>query len=227
MKKIFTSFVIMISGLAMSQNSEFSYGFHSGLNYSQLSKGHFPGEVDSKKPMIFVTLGAKAAYQLNDRFKINVELNYERKSSKTESEIEVRNDPENPQMYINDSFQWNLDYLIMPVTAQYCFSDENSFYLNGGIFMGYLLNAKIKYSSDSTLSDFPNSDEIDLNSNLKKFDYGLVVGLGKNFQWGNDKNLYLELRENFGLNNISDMNSGFYTDVKTNGINLVLGVMFN
>ena len=58
-------------------------------------------------------------------------------------------------------------------------------------------------------------------------DGGLVLGFGKVFKLNEKNDLKLELRENFGLVNTSDVE--VYNDgtIKTNSINLILNWSFN
>ena len=96
---------------------------------------------------------------------------------------------------------------------------KDDFYVNGGVFLGYLLNSKLtsKKFNDST-------NTTDMN---KKIDAGLVFGFGKVFRLNDKNELKLEIRENLGLVNTSDVD--VYNDgtIKTNSLNLILNWNFN
>ena len=96
---------------------------------------------------------------------------------------------------------------------------KDDFYVNGGLFLGYLLNSKL--SSKNSDND---TDTTDMN---KKIDAGLVFGFGKVFQLNDKNNLKLEIRENLGMLNTSDFD--VYNDgtIKTNSLNLILNWNFN
>ena len=99
------------------------------------------------------------------------------------------------------------------------FGKKDDFYVNGGMFLGYLLNSKL--TSKNSEND---TDTTDMN---KKIDAGLVFGFGKVFRLNDKNELKLEIRENLGLVNTSDVD--VYNDgtIKTNSLNLILNWNFN
>ena len=102
---------------------------------------------------------------------------------------------------------------------KYKFGTNNSFFINGGPFLSYLLKSELTNNYDDT-----SSDQTD---NFKTLDYGLTFGFGKTFKLKNNNELSIEIRENLGLSEINDVtvvDNGF---VKTNSINLICNYSFN
>jgi hypothetical protein len=107
---------------------------------------------------------------------------------------------------------------------KYNFSDDKSFYINGGPYLGYLLKSGLK--SNSNIPGLINENDED-TKNKKSIDFGFSAGIGKEFKLNGITQIYIELRENLGLTNISDtpvINDG---SIKTNSLNLLVGYTFN
>lgn len=168
--------------------------------------------------------GINVEYNIKERLSLKFEINYERKSQKADNNIEIReNFDDRPQTYKFTSKK-NYDYLIIPVLLKYNFTAQNSFYVNGGPFLGYLLKSQI--TNNLNVPSF-NSDDLDTTKDNKKVDFGLSFGLGKIIDLNNNKAINIELRENLGLSNTSNIDVWNGGNVKTNSINLIVGLIFN
>lgn len=103
--------------------------------------------------------------------------------------------------------QYSLGYINVPFMFQYMF--DNGFRLEAGPQAGFLVSAKAKTGSSSS---------IDIMDNLKKVDFALAGGIG----YVNPPTGFgIDLRYNLGLSNINDNGS-----VKSNNRGMQLGVFY-
>ncbi|POS01488.1 outer membrane protein with beta-barrel domain [Flavobacterium croceum DSM 17960] len=227
MKKIFLFFTLSLSFFTFSQNSKIKFGFQTGLNYSNFRGYNIPAsfnQVYSESPAFAYLGGFNFEYQFKEKLSLKLELNYERKSQKGDNNIEIRQSFDEPAQAYNFTTKRNYDYLVLPILLKYSFTNKNSFYVNGGPFIGYLL--KSKFTNNFNVAGF-NSSDLETTKDNKKTDFGLSFGLGKNFELSNNKTINLEMRENLGLINTSKIDVWNGGTVKTNSINLIVGISFN
>jgi hypothetical protein len=107
---------------------------------------------------------------------------------------------------------------------KYSFSKKNSFYLNGGPFVGYLLKSNLT----NDLVDIEGlENDPDTTRNLNKTtDFGLSLGFGKTFEL-NKSSIFIEIRENLGLTNTSKTKVWGDGEAKTNSLNFIIGYSLN
>jgi hypothetical protein len=222
-KAILALFIFSIS-VSYSQNSKFKFGLQTGLNYSKLRGYDTPPAFHASESPAFAYLaGVSIEYQINTKLSIKADLNYERKSQQSKNVVYLTENFDDPEETYRYKSKTHYDYIVLPILLKYSFKESNSFYVNGGVFIGYLIKSKI--TNDSNISGIPNdSDTTDLN---QKLDYGLAVGVGKNFEFGSNKTLYVELRENLGLYNTSEVDVINDGTIKTNSLSLIAGILFN
>jgi hypothetical protein len=229
MKKVLLSIsFLLITTLNYSQNSKIKFGVQGGLNYSNFWGYEIPidfNAVYSESPAFAYLGGLNLEYQIQDRLSLKLELNYERKSQKGDNFIEVRQNFESlPQAY-NFTTKKNYDYLVLPILLKYNFSDQNSFYVNGGPFIGYLLKSNL--TNDLQNIDGLNNDPVETKNLNKKTDFGLSIGVGKTFEINERNAIFIEIRENLGLTNTSKEQVWGDGQVKTNSLNLIVGYSLN
>jgi hypothetical protein len=210
-----------------AQTTKLRFGVQAGVNYSGFRGYTIPAEIESQydESAAFAYLGGiSLAYQLKEKVSLRVELNYERKTQKADNTIEIRNNFDEPAQLYNFASRRHYDYLVMPILLNYQFADKNSFFVNGGPFVGYLLKATL--TSDLNAPELNNPD-VDLSNDYRKLDYGLTVGLGKNFDIGTQNSIHIEIRNNLGLAKINKNDVWNGGHVQTNSVNLIVGFSFN
>lgn len=226
MKKItFLFFTIVLITLKTSaQDSKVKFGIQGGLNYSSL-RG-YDGFVDDNPGFAYL-FGFSFQHEIQENLSIKVDLNYERKAQISKSTINLIDNSESPlpieQSIYKSKTTTYLNYIVLPIMLKYNFSNDKSFYINGGPYLGYLLKSGIK--SESNAPSIYNGDVED-TKNRKSLDYGISAGIGKEFKFNENHNFYIELRENLGLANIAKgeiINGG---TIKTNSLNLLAGFTF-
>lgn len=227
MKKIIISLTLLITIFSYSQNSKIKFGLQTGLNYSNFRGYTIPAEFDpyySESPGFAYLGGINMEYQIKEKLSLKIELNFERKSQKADNTIELRQNFDEPSQIYNFVTKRNYDYLVLPILLKYCFEDKNSFYINGGSFIGYLLKSQFTNNLNA-----PGIDSSSLNTTKdnKKIDFGLSLGLGKNIDLSNNKTFSIEIRENLGLTKTSKLDVWNGGNVKTNSLNLIIGYTLN
>ncbi len=227
MKKIFLFFALLSTLLTFSQNSKIKFGIQAGLNYSNFRGYTIPSsfnQVYSESPAFAYEGGINIEYQIKEKLSFKLELNYERKSQKADNTIEIRENFDDPSQVYNFISKKNYDYLVVPILVKYSFTTKNSYYINGGPFIGYLLKSKLTNNLNVVGLDSP---DVDTTNSNKKTDFGVSLGFGKNFELDSSKSITIEIRENLGLSDTNKeevLNGG---NVKTNSINLLVGISFN
>ncbi|BDU27320.1 porin family protein [Flavobacterium sp. GSB-24] len=225
MKKItLLLFIIsLITFKTTAQDSKVKFGIQGGLNYSSL-RG-YDSYVDNNPGFAYV-LGFSFQHQIQENLSIKADLNYERKTQISKGTIEVLEPTLPTEPFGTYKFKTTayLNYIVLPILLKYNFSGDKSFYINGGPYLGYLLKSGLK--SNSNIPGLINENDED-TKNKKSIDFGFSAGIGKEFKLNGINQIYIELRENLGLTNISDtpvINDG---SIKTNSLNLLVGYTFN
>lgn len=228
MKKLLLSITfLLITTLNYSQNSKIKIGIQAGLNYSNFRGYDLPVQFEpfySESPAFSFLGGLNFEYQMKEKLSLKVELNYERKSQKGDNNIEITDTNGFSQNY-NFTSKKNYEYLVLPLMLKYNFSDTNNFYVNGGPFIGYLLESNL--TNDLEKIDGLNNDPVETTNLNNKTDFGLSIGLGKTIEINEKNSIFIEIRENLGLANTSKNKVWGNGDVKTNSLNLIIGYSLN
>lgn len=210
-----------------SQNSKIKVGIQAGLNYANFRGYTIPSEVEplySESPAFAYLGGLHFEYQIKDKLSFKLELTYERKSQKADNYIELRNVDGFAESY-NFTSKKNYDYLVLPVMLKYNFNDKNSFYVNGGPFVAFLIKSNL--TNDLQNIDGFNNDPVETTNLNNKTDFGLSIGLGKTIEINDRNSIFIEIRENLGLANTSKNKVWGNGEVKTNSLNLIIGYSLN
>ncbi len=224
---LFTVLFVLTSTLSFCQNPKIKIGVQAGINYSDFRGYNIPiafERVFKESPAFNFFGGLNFEYQFKENLSLRLEINYERKSQQSDNSLELRQSFSDPSVLYNYKSYKNYDYLVLPIMIKYNFTDKDSFYLNGGPFIGYLLKSKIV--NDVVIPNF-NTNDLDTTSNNKSTDFGLSIGLGKNFEINDKHAINIEIRENLGLTNTSKIDVWNGGTVQTNSINLIVGFSLN
>ena len=105
---------------------------------------------------------------------------------------------------------YHLDYLTIPLMANWHFGRTKNWYLNFGPYLGFLLSAK-----ESTGNE-------DIKNAFNTFDGGLDVGIGVKFPVSNNKKFFIELNGTGGASDIIKNNQGSSIRNSVSAINIGL-----
>ena len=226
MKKLLLSIsFLLIATLSYSQNSKIKFGIQAGLNYSDFRGYEIPvTPLYSESPAFAYLGGINVEYLINEKLSLKLDLNYERKSQKADYTLEIFDNNGSSKIY-NFTSKKNYDYLVLPIMIKYSFTNRNSFFINGGPYIGYLLKSNI--TNDLGNIDGLNNEPFETTKYNNKTDFGLSIGLGKSFELKENNSIFIEIRENLGLTNTSKNTVMGNGTVKTNSFNLIIGYSLN
>lgn len=207
--------MVLVSNVNFAQN-KIRFGVQGGMTYSSLRGNASAENLNSGIDFLF---GISLEYQIKERLSLIANVSYDRKSVNDKSYIEIIENPEDPGFYGKVKIIANYQYLSIPVLLKYDFGDNHSFFINGGPFLGYLLKSQLS-------NDYDNSST-DTTDDNKKMDFGLTFGIGKTFKLNNNQEITVEIRDNLGLSNTSNIDVVDNGSIKTNSLNLICGWSFN
>lgn len=199
MKKYLCICLFLLSLSSFSQD-RFSYGFQFGVNSSSLKLSGLVWDdfLSSRQGILF---GANAEFNLNRKFSVVGNLNYEEKGGK----YHLGN--------YGGEGTLKLNYLTLPLLLRFKMGKGSvKFFVNAGLFGGYLIH-----------SENPDPDDF---TNLKNWDMGYAIGLGITTAINNHNNIFIEGRLNSGGKGVAKM-SIYDRWLKNGNISLVLGYTFN
>ena len=156
MKKIILA-AVAVFALGSANAQDVKFGVKGGLNMSTTSE-------DGASSLLAFHLGGFAELKVNDKFAVQPELLYSAQGAKF------------------DGFNYNLNYINVPVMAKYYVAD--AFSIEAGPQIGFLMSAKV--------------DGVDFKEFCKTTDFGLNLGAGYNL----NENMSLGLRYSMGLSEI-------------------------
>lgn len=222
MKKILFTVVFSLFTIVLLGQNKFKIGVNSGLTFSNFRGNDTP--VTEQKYGFDFMAGLSLEYSLSEKLSLKTNLTYDRKTGIVKSNYNYRPSFDEPSVFVIQKVRSNYNYLTMPVFIKYNFGKYNSYFINGGPFVGFLLSSKFVDKSKQTPSslDF-NEDTSDLN---KKTDFGFSYGVGKLIPLDEKNDLVIELRQNLGLVNTSDVPVYNNGEIKTNSFNLIVGWSF-
>ncbi len=203
--------VLLIIGLFFSLNlnaqNELKIGVNAGMTYPDI-RGHEYAKYNNFK--LGYLLGVTFDYYLTEDLSLKANVNYERKIKK----LEVTYYDYEAEETGKQSFREIYEYINLPVLLKYEFVNSG-FFVNGGPFVNYLLNYRIK----------PNGsiDESNVLTEQKKIDFGLSAGIGTIIALNEKNDLTIEIRDDLGLIDTGGVPKHVGGTVKTNVIKLILG----
>ncbi|USD24532.1 porin family protein [Flagellimonas marinaquae] len=183
-------------------NGEFEFGIQSGLNLANVST--IDGQ-DNANTRISFNTGISGEYYFSDRWGLKGKLIYD---SKGWADGFI-NDEENNNFTATN---FKLNYLSIPIMANWHFGSNRNWYLNFGPYLGLLISAK-----DSELG-------IDVKEAFKSTDLGLALGIGYKFRINNNTQLFFEFDGQSGFVDIFEENLG--ETVRNTRSSLNFGVLF-
>ena len=157
MKKIILT-AAAVFALSFANAQDTKYGVKGGLNMSNVSNA------EGSSSLLAFHLGGFAEFKISDKFAVHPELLYSAQGAKF------------------DGFNYNLNYINVPVMAKYYVAD--AFSIEAGPQIGFLMSAKV--------------DGVDFKEFCKTTDFGLNLGAGYNL----NENMSLGLRYSMGLSEI-------------------------
>jgi opacity protein-like surface antigen len=188
MKNVLTTIIIVFGAFtatfAQQQKGNVEFGINTGFSVSSLSYGLEDFNTFRKS----IHFGLSSNYYFSDRWSILGKLIYDPKGS-------------NGLFLINQDFSNSfsdprLNYLTVPITANWHFGKKRNWYLNVGPYAGFLVSAKERGS------------DIDIKHVFKSTDFGVSLGIGVKLPLSEAVKAMIEYDLQFGAINAFKNNSG-------------------
>lgn len=181
---------------------DFELGLGLGVNISNVSTIDGQENASSKTS---INAGASGEYYFSDRWGVKTKLIYD---SKGWAEGYILD--QNNMVTITD---FKLNYLTVPVMANWHFGSNRNWYLNFGPYIGFLISAE-----DSELG-------LDLKDGFKSTDFGAAFGIGHKIKVDDNIKLFIEYDAQSGFSDIFEENAG--EAIRNGRSSFNIGVLFS
>jgi opacity protein-like surface antigen len=205
MKKILSALLIVFGlySIASAQvRTSDEFGLDIGYNAANVS---YPGSYSNSDYTSGFNLGFSAEHYFSNRWSIKGKLIYDQKGWGNGYLIL----PDNSEI---DGVDYHLNYLTIPIMANWHFGRTRNWYLHFGPYLGFLLST----------SESSNSGQ-DIKGAFNSTDVGLDVGIGVKFPVSNHVKLFIEADGQGGFNNIFKYSDG---TVQNERSSINFGVLF-
>lgn len=200
MKKTVLTFVFICSfsliSIAQQKKGDIEFDINVGLNRSTVSNSK--GSADTK---LGVNIGFATDYYFSNRWSFKGKLIYDQKGWN--------------KGFINDLSTGNryksiinLNYLTLPVLANWHFGGKRNWYLDFGPYVGFLINAN------------ENTYNTNLKSCFNTTDFGLSLGIGVKIPVSKKLKISLEYEEQSGFLEIFKENYDYILTNNRGSLNL-------
>lgn len=188
--------VLSLCTTAFSQTkSKVEFGINAGYNAATVTAG----ENTNSKYRSGFNAGVSADYYFSDRWSIKGKLNYDQKGWNN-GFVQMGN-----STYPTD---FHLDYLTIPVMANWHFGHTRNWYLNFGPYAGILLSAS------------ETANDMDLKEGFSSVDFGLDLGIGVKIPVSERTKFFIELNGQSGFSDLIKENQGETIRSRTSNINI-------
>ncbi|WP_116787950.1 porin family protein [Flavobacterium psychrotrophum] len=198
---LFAGLCSITAGAQAKGNIEF--GLNVGYNSSSISTTEYRNYFDSHSSF---NVGMGADFFFNDRWSIKVKAIYDRKGY--------------DNVYFTDSgtmvtFNANLklDYITVPVMANWHFGRKRNWYLNFGPYVGFLVNAK------------ETRFDQDLKEGFNSTDAGLAFGIGVKIPLNDKLKIFFEYDGQSGFSDIAKNNYYSNSYINRGAVNVGLNFL--
>jgi hypothetical protein len=210
MKKLFTTLVIgafvVLLVLPQQAAADVKFGIKGGANAANVNGNAFElDEFDWKNNLGFCA-GIFLQFNFGDVLTIQPEVLYTMKGAKTEI-VEGE---------LTATGKLLFDYIEIPLLLKLKLPTGSvAPFIFAGPAVGFNLKSKLKFIVDG------ESEEIDLEEDIKKFDYSAVLGAGLNL----GRTLHIDVRYTLGLQNLIEEQIEAI-DLKNGVISATVGIAF-
>jgi len=214
MRKIITTLFI-IAGFYSASNAQitkanaFVFGANIGLNEGYVQESNSllkSGSVGG------FNLGVSGEYYFSDRWSFKAKLNYDQKGW-ADGYIIVNSGPSGQGSSEIDNINFKLNYLTVPLMANWHFGHTRNWYLHFGPYLGFLMSA----------SD--NNGDGDIKPLFNSTDVGFDLGIGVKFPVADRVKLFIEADGQSGFTNIFKDGGGSTVQAQRSSLNF--GVTFD
>jgi opacity protein-like surface antigen len=204
--------------LSGAQSNTYEYGLHGGININSAFgssinaayKGTLPG----------LSLGAHVKINTSTHFGIKASIDYDQQGWAYRS---LAFEDMTGTTFAKGDVLRKLNYLNVPIVAEYTVGKKVKFKANAGAFFGLLLSNQIV----TQITDpFPPNTESTTRSksqqNIQATNFGLSAGAGLQIPISKKMKLDIDLRNHYGLSNIYKKENA----LRLNTFSILLGLTF-
>lgn len=187
MKKLLSIAILALGfvSISLAQNKgNVEFGVHIGYNNSTVTVSNSFLQADNG---IGFNAGFAADYYFSDRWSIKGKLIYDQKGWDNGTFANGN------EQYITN---YNLNYLTVPVLANWHFGSKRNWYLNFGPYAGFLLSAE------------ETAGGINVKEAFNRNDFGLALGIGVKIPVSDKLKISLEYEGQGGYSNIFKESDG-------------------
>ncbi len=185
MKKIvLLAFAVLLFNQVNGQNKgDFEFGFHAGLNISNVAASN----AENANSTIGFNVGGLAEYYFSEAWGLKMKAIYDQKGW-------------GDGFFSDDNgtitTDFNVNYLTVPVTANWHFGRTNNWYLSFGAYAGFLLSAEAQATG------------LDVKDGFESTDFGIALGLGVKIPVSDFSKFIIEYDGQAGLSEVFIDNPG-------------------
>lgn len=181
---------------------DFEFGGNIGANLSNVTTSE---GLANSNPLFSYQIGLTGEYYFAYSWGVKMKLIYDKKGW-ADGFLEDEN-------FNTMTTDFELNYLTIPVMANWHFGRTKNWYLNFGPYVGFLLSAQDS-ESQTDLKDYLNSTDV-----------GLALGIGHKFEINDRTHIFVEYDGQSGLTDIFEENSGSAVRMSRSSFNV--GVLVN
>ncbi|MES2411098.1 MAG: porin family protein [Bacteroidota bacterium] len=167
------------SNLSAQKKGDVEFGLNIGFNSSSVSDNEY--SYDSSTGL---NVGGSLDYYFSSVWSLKVKMIYDQKG--WDNDVILNTD--DGEYYPTD---YNLDYLTIPVMANWHFGNKREWYINFGPYFGFLMSAK-DTQFDADVKEFFNTN-----------DFGLAAGIGVKLPISNKLKFFAEIEGQGGFTDIN------------------------
>ncbi len=214
--------IIFVSTNLFSQeneNKKFNYGINLGGNLFELKKSDI---YDQYSGRLNYTFGFSIAYKINQNLSLLSNINYDKKAIVWEFNVSSVSNGGFGSFTVEDKVRFG--YINVPVFFRYSIGNSKQIGFNLGGFYNHTLNVENEskiIESESPINDVGDEFITQQSENIVgDNDFGVLFGLSYRFALTEKDHLIIELRNEFGLADISQIPE--FSKIKTNTLKLIL-----
>lgn len=177
---------IYASSHAQNKSTGNEFGIGIGYNWAYVTSSN-----QSTNAVSGFNIGIHNDFYFSDRWSLKAKATYDQKG--------WANGFLNVGATNYQNVDYKLNYVTVPVMANWHFGKTRNWYLNFGPYIGFLTTATVK---------IPNGTNVDVKQVFNSVDGGLDVGIGVKFPVSSRSKFYIEYDGQSGLGNIFQNSTG-------------------
>lgn len=209
--KLFLIFIFsaILSNCLYAQKYKWEFAIEGGAGIRDISFNPSYPSLETETGLGYLA-GISGQYNFDEMWSMKLGADYERKGTDFK-----RTD-------LGTTGRVNLDYITFPLLLKVKLGRKIKYFANFGPYLGLFLK------NQTTIDAYGNTPEVvmKVDSTTKKIDFGISSGIGIEVPVGRSGAFTVELRDNFGLTNISESKETNAPKLKLNNLLMIVGYIF-